>query len=357
MFAACFAAGLGCRRIVGSTPQAGHRDRYLDGLRALAAISVLASHYGNNIAGSLGYAVSSVFHNLGTFGVQVFFAITGLLFTRKALAARGEIALAPFAAARLRRIVPMYTAAIALSIAIAVVAQAAVPTGGVRLLRESIALYAFGFVLDGSPSIRGLNYVEVIGTIWTLPFEWLFYVCVPVLAVVVRSWRCLLWSGAALALYFGNRMWDGAADVFTPFFLPGVLMGLRNGGTLPGGRRWLMGATALFLALCAILPGNQNFTPVRLMLMSGFFFAVVHAAPARLAAAGVARLGDISYSLYLLHFPALFVARAVFDSPRVALFAPYPRAAAFLGVAVLATGLAALTYRTIERPFLRRAAA
>jgi len=231
-----------------------------------------------------------------------------------------------------------------------------VHTTPVRVLRESVALYAFGFILDGSPSIRDLNYVEVIGTIWTLPFEWLFYLFVPVLAVVVRSGRAMAWVAAGLALYYGNRMWDGTADVFTPFFLPGVLLGLRPVAELPGGRRMVLGATALFLALCAILPGNQNFSPARLAVMTGFFAVAVYGAPRLLARAGIARLGDISYSVYLLHFPALFVTRAVLDSPRVALFAPYPRAAAFLGVAALVIGLSSATYRWIERPFLRRAA-
>ncbi len=356
MFAACFAAALGCRRIVGSTPQAGHRDRYLDGLRALAAISVLASHYGNNIAGSLGYAVSSVFHNLGTFGVQVFFAITGLLFTRKAVAARGEIALAPFAAARLRRIVPMYTLAIALSAAIAVIAQRGVPTTAAHLLRETIALYGFGFVLDGAPTIRGLPYVEVIGTIWSLPFEWLFYLFVPLLAVALRDWRIAAAAAAVLALYYGNRMWGGAADVFLPFFLPGILLGLLPRQTLPPELRLGLALAAIALALLAVLPGDQNFTPLRLAAMTAFFACAVLAAPSALARPGVARLGDISYSVYLLHFPALFVTRAILDSPRIALFAPAPRALAFLAVAALVIFASAATFRWVEQPFMRRAA-
>ncbi len=355
VFGVCWIAGQATHRIAGPAP-VGQRDRWLDGLRGVAAVSVLASHFATNIAGSLGYAASAVFHNLGTFGVQVFFAITGLLFTRKAVAARGALALGPFAAARLRRIVPMYTVAIAASIAIAWIVQRAVPTSAGQLLREAIALYAFGFVLDGSPSIRGLPYVEVIGTIWSLPFEWLFYVLVPLLAVLVRSWRWLAVSGAVLAMYFGNRMWAGG-DVFMPFFLPGILLGLLPRAELGGGRRLVLGATALLLALCAILPGNQNFTPTRMLLMTGFFAAMVYAAPNLLARSSAAGLGDISYSVYLLHFPALFVTRAVLDSPRVALFTPYPRAAVFLAVAALVIVLSALTYRYVERPFLRRAGA
>ncbi len=351
VFAACWLAGLACRRIV-PLPPARQRDRWLDGLRGLAALCVLASHYGTNVAGSLGFAVTPVFHNLGTFGVQVFFAITGYLFTRKAISARGHLAVAPFLSARLRRIVPMYSVAILLAVALAVLTRPF--AGAAHLLRETIALYAFGFVLEGAPTINGLPYTDVIGTIWTLPFEWLFYLFVPVLAVLVPSWRSLAVTAVVLAAYYGNRMWDGGAEMFTPFFLPGVLLGLLPNRPPSGVPRRLLAATALALALLAILPGSQNFTAARLLLMCGFFAAIVFAAPDSLAWPGVAMLGDISYSVYLLHFPALFAARAVFDSPGVALFAPWPRTAALLAVAALVILLSAVTFRVIERPFLRR---
>ena len=49
--------------------------------------------------------------------------------------------------------------------------------------------------------------------------------------------------------------------------------------------------------------------------------------------------------------------RFVLDSPRVALFTPTPRALAFLAAAALVIVLSALSFRWVERPFLRRAVA
>lgn len=356
LFAACLAATPLLRRMLRAATPERHRDRYLDGLRGLAAVAVLASHYGVNVIGSLGGTPTRVFHNLGTLGVQLFFALTGYLFARKALALRGPVDVGGFMAARARRIVPMYSVAIALSVLIAVLAQAGVPTSPARLLREAVALYGVGFVLDGSPTIRGLPYVEVIGTIWSLPFEWMFYVCFPLLAVLLRPVRRLAVTGAVLALYFGARMWEGR-DVFTPFFLPGILAAVLPYPRLaPRGRRALIGAAAA-LAVGSVWPGEQNFTPVRLALMTALVLLVTAARPAALAWAPAARLGDVSYSLYLLHFPALFVTRAVLNSPAVALFAPAPRAAVFVLVAAGVTVAAGASYRWIERPFLRAAPA
>ena len=72
--------------------------------------------------------------------------------------------------------------------------------------------------------------------------------------------------------------------------------------------------------------------------------------------ARLAFLGDISYSVYLVHFPALFVTLAVFNSRHVGLFSPYPRALGFLLSAALVIAVSAATFRWVERPFLRRAA-
>jgi peptidoglycan/LPS O-acetylase OafA/YrhL len=354
VFAVCLATGAAARRLAGSDPAAAHRDRYLDGLRAVAAVSVLASHFGPNIAGSLGFAATGLFHNLGTFGVQVFFAITGLLFTRKAVAARGQLAVAPFALARVRRIVPMYSLAIALSVLIACVAQRGVPTGAGRIIREAIALYGFGFVQNGAPSIRGLPYVEVIGTIWSLSFEWAFYALVPLLAVIVQSRRWLTAAAAALAAYYGNQMCDGAADVFMPFFLPGIVMGLLPRISVSRQLRHALTAVAVVLAVCAIGPGRQGFTAIRLATMTLLFAAAVLAEPRVLTRPDVAFVGDISYSVYLLHYPVLFVTRALLDSPPIGLFAPYPRALVFAGMAALVIAASALTFRCVEQPFMRR---
>lgn len=352
--AACWLAGLVSSRRAGPAPLA-HRDRWIDGLRGIAAISVLASHYGNASAGVLGLAATPVFHNLGTFGVQIFFAITGYLFTRKAVAARGNLPAGPFLAARLRRIVPMYSAAVALAIAIACVSQIGVPLDAGLLLRNAISLYGAGFV-QGAASIRGVTSEQLIGTIWTLPFEWLFYLFVPALAAVIRSRRGTIILFVVLALYFGNEFW-GSSHVYMAFFIPGIVAGLLPAADLSAGQRGLLGITAFILALFMVLPGTQLFSAVRLVLMLGLFGALVLAAPRLLGWSGLAGLGDVSYSIYLLHFPLLFATHAILNSPHVALFAPYPRIAALLGSAALVIVLSAITYRLIERPFLRRAAA
>jgi peptidoglycan/LPS O-acetylase OafA/YrhL len=329
-----------------------------------------------------------VFHNLGTAGVQVFFALTGYLFTRKAVAARGQLALRPFLVARVRRIVPMYTAAVAFSIALVCVVTRHEPVAWGRLLRQSWQLYAFGFVLDGSPTIKSVPYADVLGTIWSLPFEWLFYLFVPVLAALVTSRWLLAVAAAALAVYFGNLMSDGRGDVFCPFFLPGVLAGLvpvwnapspcgRLGGGVPRergsvradpsprplpqgeweGLRRLMAVAALLLTAAAVLPGVQNFTPSRLLLMTALFGAVLLARPDVLAWPVIALLGDISYSIYLIHFPILFAVNAALHALDPAGAVPLGWAAAFLAASGVVVVTSAVTYRWIEMPFLHRRAA
>jgi peptidoglycan/LPS O-acetylase OafA/YrhL len=348
-----------CRRLVRPRDLAAEpaRDRCLDGVRAVAAGGVMASHYGGQISYALAGAATPVFHNLGTCGVQVFFALTGYLFTRKAVAARGQLAVRPFLVARLRRIVPMYAAAVAFSVALVCVVTRAEPVALGNLARQTVALFAFGFVLDGAPRIKSVPYVDVLGTIWSLPFEWLFYLFVPVLAVLLASPRMLLVAGLMLAVYFANLMTDGRGDVFCPFFLPGVLVGLLPTFAPAPTRGFLMSAIVAALALAAILPGVQNFTPPRLLLMTALFAAVVLARPALLARPAVAFLGDISYSIYLMHFPLLYATLAVLRGLDPAGAAPVCRAAVLLGMSGVVVAVASVTWRWIEWPFQHRSGA
>lgn len=339
-------------------PDGHQRDRFLDGLRGIAAVGVMAAHFGGNVSFALGARdIAPVFHNLGAAGVQVFFALTGFLFTRKAVAARGQLALQPFLVARLRRLVPMYSATIAFAVALVCIVTWREPIAWGGLARQAVSLYAFGFVLDGSPQIKSVPYVDVLGAIWSLPFEWGFYLCVPVLAVLVTSRRMLAVAGAALAVYFANAMTDGRGDVFTPFFLPGVLLGLLPPGRLAipaRARRWLAGAVLLLIAV-AVLPGTQSFSPSRLLLMTALFTAVALARPALLAARPVAFLGDISYSVYLMHFPFLFAIKAMLRAFGPA--EPLLQAGVFLAACGAVVAASAVTWRFIERPFLSRRAA
>jgi peptidoglycan/LPS O-acetylase OafA/YrhL len=358
VFAASLAVAAALLRMARAAPGASawHRERHLDGLRGLAAVAVLASHFAHDMAQAVGAGVGSgaltyVFHNLGTVGVQVFFALTGFLFTRKAVAASGDIAIRAFFVARLRRIVPMYAFAIALSIAAVCWATWQEPVAIGQLARQALALFAYGFTLDGAPAIKSVPYVQVIGTIWSLPFEWGFYLFVPVLAALVRSWRLLAAAGLVAGVYFANLMWTGT-DVFSPFFLPGILLGLLPlERWRPSGRaRTALAGVALLLALACVLPGEQNFTPIRLLLMTLLFAAIVLAAPAALAARPVAYLGDISYSVYLLQFPLLFTLHQWLDPAGLP---AWLRAVSLLAGAALVVAASALTWRMVERPFLR----
>jgi peptidoglycan/LPS O-acetylase OafA/YrhL len=343
-----------------------HRDRFLDGLRAVAAISVMASHYGGQISFALtGAAATPVFHNLGTCGVQMFFALTGYLFTRKAVAARGHLVVGPFLRARLRRIVPMYTAAVAFSVALVCVVTRHEPVRWHQLARQTIALLSFGFVLDGAPSIKSVPYVDVLGTIWSLPFEWLFYLFVPVLAALVASPRMLAVAGVVLAVYFAKLMTDGRGDVFCPFFLPGVLVGLLAerpplaalSSHFHGGEGSKAFVIVLVLALVAVVAGVQDFTPARLLLMTVLFGCVVMTRPAVLERPAIAFLGDISYSIYLMHFPLLYATLAVLRGVDPAGAAPVWWAGTLLAMCGVVAAVSAVTWRCIERPFLVRDAA
>jgi peptidoglycan/LPS O-acetylase OafA/YrhL len=216
--------------------------------------------------------------------------------------------------------------------------------------------------------------------LWTIAVEWQFYLVFPLLVPVLRSaWmRQVLGLIAVLLLFRGVAVLAGgnARDIgYTTILgrLDQFLIGMWAAWafrTWPLSRRTgaLLASVALVMAVVALAlfnaAGGWPATPawklawptLEALLWAAFVIGYVGAAN---AASGlwsrlVARIGEISYSIYLVHFIVIW------------LLVRYDLAFAFSGRfvidAVLETALvalpsilviASLTYRFVELPFLR----
>jgi len=158
-------------------PRAGARFPCFDGLRAIAAISVVVYHtvtHYNVLSGE--YASWEWINRLGNFGVSAFFLMSGFLLYRPFVLAhfRGDVApnRQSFWRRRFFRIFPAYW--IVLTVAV-ILGFASV--GGISNFFTSYALlqnYRFGYQLSG------------IGIEWTLVIEVSFYLALPFLASALR---------------------------------------------------------------------------------------------------------------------------------------------------------------------------
>jgi len=290
--------------------------------------------------------------------VKCFFVISGYLVI---MSYENSAGAGDYAGKRLRRIYPAYAAAV-LACALAGAFLSSLPpadyfSGGfARYLAANLTF--LNFLAPTLPGVfAGQPFSEVNGALWTLKIEVMYYALVPALAWMLARfgrWRTLIGLYLLAAIYYvalGELHAHGGSPLWTQlqrqlpgqlgYFLVGVGLYLLRGRLE---RKWpvLLAAAAAMLAALALAPSPAA-TILLEPLMLGIF--VIYAAVRLPYLGNFARFGDLSYGVYIVHFPVIqaLVAAGLFAS------APWP-------VFGLAAGLVALlalaSWHLVEKPFL-----
>ncbi len=361
----------------------------LTGVRGLAALWVLMYHawqFANGPAlvlplPGIGLDLTPLF-KCGYFGVDLFFVLSGFLlsmpFHRAALEGRPRPSLREFWIHRCRRVLPAYWLQLLILATIFLyVGQTS------RIALRILGAHAL-LVQNIVPwPVPPLNPVY-----WSMPVEWDFYVALPLLALFAARCRWQLALSLVLVFVFAFRVlcyWsltDPALKMFISYpdvhqlparldqFFIGVCAAWIMASRPPSPRAataWLCGGIALIVTLAYVAAPRDDFL-VRIDVPYLFFhhsvtalgFGMLVLGAAATTRAGTALfanrpmtfLGLISYSLYLWHYPILQVAQiAGLTSDTYA-----PAWVMVLVAAIPAILLIAwLSYRYVERPFLRPA--
>lgn len=297
----------------------------------------------------------------GFLGVDIFFVISGYLMTKLHAADASAV---DFYLRRARRLLPAYAATVALTLGAAFFIT--VPSDFAQLGEQIFFAAAlasnFGFAIQNS-YFSSFEFNPLLH-LWSLTVECQFYLLFPFIIKLVQRWRPALavLASVSLALCLAvvlispkyaffllpMRMWE---------FAIGMWVARRATQTIGAGR-W--GAVAL-VAMAAIpfMPldgqlrdlviGHPALGAVMICLataaalMAGQPAALVNAAPGRVAQ----RLGNISYSLYLAHWPVL----VLFHYTPFGGTTPHALGIADAAGAIAVTGVAtALLYRLFEKP-------
>lgn len=347
-----------------STPKAngdagaGHElRRDIQALRGVAVLVVVLYHY------SLGGL------ERGYLGVDVFFVISGYLISRQILLLRqaGRFSLRDFYLRRARRLLPaLYAMLGALAAWMLAFASESEWQAFSSQIHGAVGYYAnVVFWLEGG-YFGGDARLKPLLHLWSLAVEEQFYLLLPVLLIVLRPrwWLPVLALLAFASL--GACLWlVGPAPEASFFLLPTRAWELLAGAllaaaTLPGREpiavvltgvaRWLAWP-ALLAAAAAVAFGHGRSHP-------GLDAGVVVSATVILIAArpgwlergplvaALARCGDISYSLYLVHWPLHALALSANLTRPLGWHAS-------VGLLLLALLLAVLSYRFIEQPLRR----
>jgi peptidoglycan/LPS O-acetylase OafA/YrhL len=357
-----------------------HLD-YLDGLRAFAALFVVFHHaylqswptliYPDAAPGKL---ESILFGWLvyGHFSVTFFIALSGFCLMMPVLrtgSLRGGAK--GFAIGRVRRILPPYYAALALSIFIA---WAFLKHHTHTMYDQSLPLTASG-ILGHIFLVQNLQAApyEINAPLWSVGTESQIYILFPLLVWIWmrKGIAPVLALTAALATLFYALVYFNLIDMLNPEFVfifsIGMFAAIRafRETKQQKTRDWkfkLLAVVAALLILRALwlIPGNFSSGPV-LNIFVGIASAFLLIDATRNERSIVRRIanfppivwvGGFSYTLYLLHFPLQQLIWQLFVEPY-----HLSKLTGFLIVALPGTAVILLIcfvfYRVFEKPFMR----
>lgn len=357
----------------GQPAQQGKR-RDIQGLRMIAVVAVFACHLSGWPPG-------------GFIGVDVFLVISGFLITGNLLRtaeATGNVSFRSFYWNRVRRIVP--TATVILILTYLVSTLVFLPFRSEKVGVD--ALFAFFFMSNWWFAYQGTDYfraaantVSPLQQYWSLSVEEQFYFVWPALLFLIgllvarKAWqhsRRMQMAGLVIGLvmvasfawafhqtktaptlaYFdtASRVWELGA---------GALLATTVGrlSRIPDSLRpWLSWAGLFMIAASAFLIHETSVgfpAPLALLPVAGSAAVIAAGVGTEPAYSLLLRnpisvyIGDISYSLYLVHWPIIVFAAAVTrrDSYHSLPFA--------IAVITLAYGLAIISYHFVETPLRR----
>lgn len=323
----------------------------LDGLRAVAVLVVLVSHV-QLTRGFPAVGFTRVIDRVGTVGVDVFFVLSGFLITSllcREVERTHHVSLRAFYARRALRILPAYVSFLVFVGALSMSGRADIAR------RDWLAAATYTVNFRAHPAWE-------LGHIWSLSIEEHFYLLWPPLfALLPRRAAIVALTGVLFAepiLRAGLLFWSPAlaSDMelwtFTRLdpIAAGCLLALLSRSHAGFewlnrmARYWPVAAGLLALALAGSLVSGKfdvDVAPSLIALsLALLVWAAVKAAPRWLEAPALITIGIGSYSLYLW--------QEVFLNPRRAeWWTRFPQNLLFVVL------FAVISYRVIERPFLR----
>jgi peptidoglycan/LPS O-acetylase OafA/YrhL len=294
---------------------------YVDALRGLAILLVLAIHVGQNVAGIT--PLSYFIFTKGQYGVQLFFivsAFTLFLSYSQRIIKDGKNAVKFFFIRRFFRIAPAYYCAIIFYSLLIVFARGLV----LKNLDFSSILASVLFVNSFIP--KAINYIPPGG--WTIGTEMLFYLFIPLLFTRVKSLSgsiFLFFSVVVLSLGLNEsvkivalHLWHlkVVGDWFLYYWLPNqfpvFVLGfvcyfvLQKKFTISKLTAYINLALALiWAAITFFICKKFDFLPEHILISFSFCLILITLAKQRISFLEnflTRFFGKISFSMYLIHF-------------------------------------------------------
>jgi peptidoglycan/LPS O-acetylase OafA/YrhL len=334
---------------------------HIDGLRAVAVLSVIAYH------------MSAFSLRGGYLGVDSFFVISGFLITSVIWreARNMEFSILRFYERRIRRIMPALLLVLAVAAVLSTLVLLPVDLAGfARSLLASLGFSANIYFWRDTNYFTQLANERPLLHLWSLGVEEQFYILFPIMVVLFAKRRAsillpLLVFCASLSLIADVVAIRAGADIPAFYLLPtraweigaGCIVALAP-LKVPSGlfRVALEVLAGLFLIIGLVFNGPQlwrSVIPPALWVVAGtsliIYFGEASASwlTRALSLQVLVGIGVMSYSLYLWHWPILVFARYYFVKEDFSLIGA-------VGLLILMLGCAVFSWRYVERPFRNR---
>ncbi|WP_261843772.1 acyltransferase family protein [Aliamphritea ceti] len=318
-----------------------HYDPKLDGLRAIAAILVVAFH-------------AKVPQLSGGFlGVDIFFVLSGYLITKLLVDERQKTNQINYCRFYTRRLWRLYPALLLLITVYALLAPILYPQYKTTQHYQDIVLsglyladYARAFDIP----------LEVLSHTWSLSVEMHFYLLWPlILALIlklpkehIRLTLSFMWIAATLWRWQEHYWLQDWRDIYdrADTHCSGLIFGalLTTINPIKNKLVTIIGFMLTSLAMAYFRWRMESTTLFGFSLTEIGAAMIILAAPTWMGSSILAWLGKMSYGLYLWHYPVIHIMRNLDASWQTSLIT-----ALSIGIA-----LAAISYYLIEQPILKR---
>jgi len=347
---------------VPSATSTGDRLATVDGLRGFLALSVFFHHgaiYHQYIMdGSWNAPPSRVFAMLGQFGVALFFMITGFLFWARMIESKSRPDWVKLYIGRVFRIGPMYLFVVCIAMIGAIVKLGLyLNFEWAQLAREALAALFLGLI----PVLpRGAVWFLLAGVTYTLAFEWLFYLSLPISGLACRRpGGHLLFPLGALIAVMGALFIkpDLPAPIATlAFFLIGMVCAcLKQLDVKVKAPAWLLSSAICVIVAFVFADLDTISAALPAALLGLVFFLITSGSTifGLLTWRAARRLGDISYGIYLMQGLILaIIFRAALVRDLTAASPAWHWIAVFTAGCLLVIAATA-THELIEQPGIR----
>lgn len=255
---------------------------------------------------------SHLFNHFGQTSVVLFFIITAFLFTTKLVETKTHFDWNQYLKSRLFRLFPMYFCVVCLVfLIVAYCTHFQQNDSIIHILKSSLSWICFS--IKGTNDINGFKdtFLMNSGVTWTLPYEWMFYFLLPLLALLfkkkVTPKVVIFFTLIFLIILYINQ---SSLKYFIPF-IGGILASfiLKNKSIKEIVQKPFFTFIAIVLVAFSIIFFESGKGPIAILISSIVFIIIAsgNSIFGLLSSSFSRKFGQITYSLYLVHGTLLFI--------------------------------------------------